>query len=342
MSGRKERFGEQPPGTDRPTRPAMTVALIVVAKRLAAMAALLLVISLLVFSLLWLSPGSTLATLIGTRPATPQMVAALTAQYHLHEGFVGQYVHWLAGALHLDFGRSIQSGASVTSVIAAHAPITLELAAYTLVLTLLVGIPAGMLAGMRRGSAIDRAVSGLLVLGFSAPGFAVGILLLYVFGVELGWFPVYGAGSGFFGRIAHLTLPAIAFSIFLTAIVARQTRAAALGVMERDYIAFARARGLSERRILLRYALRNIALPIITATGVVLIVALSGALFIEEVFSLEGLGYLMYQSVTSRDIPVVQGLAMFAAAFVIIVNLGVDVIALAIDPRTRYPARADQ
>jgi peptide/nickel transport system permease protein len=342
MSGRQERCGEQQTRKDRSARPAMTAALIVVAKRLAATVALLLVISLLIFSLLWLSPGSTLATLIGTRPATPQTVAAITREYHLHEGFAAQYLHWLAGAIHLDFGRSIESGASVTSVIAAHAPITLELATYTLLLTVLVGVPAGMLAGIRRGSSIDRGLSGLLVVCFSAPGFAVGIVLLYVFGVELGWFPVYGAGNGLLGRIYHLTLPAIAFSIFLTAIVARQTRAAILDVMERDYIVFARARGLSECRILVRYALRNIAVPVVNTIGVVLIVALSGALFIEEVFSLQGDGYLMYQSVTSRDIPVVQGLAMFVALLVVIVNLAVDVLTLAVDPRTRYPARADR
>ena len=147
----------------------MTIGLFIV-RRLAALTALLLLVSLLVFSLLWLSPGSTLATLVGTRPATPQTIAAITAEYHLHEGFVAQYLHWLAGAIHLDFGRSIQSGASVTSVIAAHAPVTLELGAYTLVLTVLVGVPAGMLAGIRRDSAIDRSVSGLLVVGFAAPG----------------------------------------------------------------------------------------------------------------------------------------------------------------------------
>ena len=253
----------------------MTIGLFIV-RRLAALIALLLLVSLLVFSLLWLSPGSTLATLIGTRPATPQTIAAITAEYHLHQGFVAQYLHWLAGAIHLDFGRSIQSGASVTGVIAAHAPVTLELGAYTLVLTVLVGVPAGLLAGIRRDSAIDRSVSGLLVVGFAAPGFAVGIILLYVFGVALGWFPVYGAGNGLVGRIYHLTLPAVAFSIFLTAIVGRQTRAATLDVMERDYIAFARARGLSERRILTRYALRNIAVPVVNAIGVVMIVALSG------------------------------------------------------------------
>ena len=166
----------------------------------------------------------------------------------------------------------------------------------------------------------------MLVVGFAAPGFAVGIVLLYVFGVALGWFPVYGAGNGFLGRIYHLTLPAVAFSIFLTAIVGRQTRAATLDVMERDYIAFARARGLSEHRILTRYALRNVAVPVVNAIGVVVIVAVSGALFIEEVFSLQGDGYLMYQSVTSRDIPVVQGLAILVAVLVVIVNLGVDAL----------------
>lgn len=306
------------------------------------MALLMLILSFLVFTLLWLSPGSVLATLIGTRPTTPQIVAALTAEYHLKSPFLVQYWDWLVRAVHLDFGRSTQYSAPVTSLITQRLPITAALAGYTLVLTVVVGVPIGMAAGIRRGRLIDRTVSTVTILGMSAPSFALGIVLLYVFGVRLGWFPVYGAGSGLVDRIYHLTLPAVAFATFLTAIVARQTRAATLNVMQQDYITFARARGLSPLRILIRYALRNTALPVVTIVGLLLIVALSGALFIEQVFSLSGIGALMYQSVTDKDIPVVQGLAFFASMFVILINLTVDVLAMVIDPRTRYAARSDR
>lgn len=306
------------------------------------MALLMLILSLLVFTLLWLSPGSVLATLIGTRPVTPQIIAALTAEYHLKDPFIVQYWHWLVHAVHFDFGRSIQYSAPVTSLITQRLPITATLAGYTLFLTVVFGVPAGMIAAIRRGGVIDRTISTLTVLGMSAPSFAIGLVLLYVFGVRLGWFPVYGAGIGFVDRIYHLTMPAVAFATFLTAIVARQTRAAALNVVQQDYITFARARGLSPTRVLVRYALRNTALPVVTVVGLLLIVALSGALFIEQVFSLSGVGALMYQSVNLRDIPVVQGLAFFASLFVISINLAVDLVALVIDPRTRYETRADR
>ncbi len=316
----------------------MTIVLFL-AKRLAAMVAVLLVVSFLVFSLLTLSPGSIVATLLGTRPATPATVAAIKAQYHLNSPFLVQYWQWLSGAVRGDFGRSVQSGATVTSLIASHLPVTLELALYALVLVVVVGIPAGMAAGIGRGRLFDRGASALTVVGMSAPGFALGLLLVYVFGVALNWFPVYGAGSSqFFDRMAHLTLPAVALATGLAALIVRQTRAAVLDVMEQDYITFARARGLSSPRILLRYALRNTALPVVTAAGLLLIVAISATVLVETVFSIPGAGQLMVQSIQAKDIPVVQGLALFVALLVVLVNLVVDAAGLVIDPRIRAAA----
>jgi len=310
-------------------------------KRLFGVIVIVLVVSFLVFSLLALSPGSVVATLLGNRPSTPDLVAALKAKYHLNDPFLVQYWHWLVGVLHGDFGRSTQSGATVTSVIADHLPVTLEVAVYTLVLVVGIGIPAGMLAGIRWGSRFDKGVSALTVFGMSAPGFAVGIVLVYLLGVKVALFPVYGAGgSSPVDRIEHLTLPAIALAFGLIAIIVRQTRAATLNVMRQDYVTFARARGVSPTRILVRYALRNTALPIVTSAGLLLIVAISGAVLIETVFSLQGAGQLMVQSVTAKDVPVVQGLAIFIALFVVVVNLLVDAAALIIDPRTRVAARS--
>jgi peptide/nickel transport system permease protein len=309
----------------------MTIVLFL-AKRLAAMVAVLLVVSFLVFSLLTLSPGSIVATLLGTRPATPATVAAIKAQYHLNSPFLVQYWQWLSGAVRGDFGRSVQSGATVTSLIASHLPVTLELALYALVLVVVV-------AGIGRGRLFDRGASALTVVGMSAPGFALGLLLVYVFGVALNWFPVYGAGSSqFFDRMAHLTLPAVALATGLAALIVRQTRAAVLDVMEQDYITFARARGLSSPRILLRYALRNTALPVVTAAGLLLIVAISATVLVETVFSIPGAGQLMVQSIQAKDIPVVQGLALFVALLVVLVNLVVDAAGLVIDPRIRAAA----
>ncbi|WP_026197518.1 ABC transporter permease [Sciscionella marina] len=317
----------------------MTIALFLL-RRLGGMVVLLLVLSLLVFGLLALSPVSELTTLLGTQPSTPEAVQAITAEYHLNDPFLVQYWHWLVDALHGNFGQSIQSGEPVGSVIVSHLPVTLELALYAGLLVLVLGVPVGMAAGIRRGRVFDRGVSGLTIVGMSAPGFSLGILLIYVFGVALNWFPVFGPGGDQAAdRVAHLTLPSIALAAGLIALIVRQTRAATMHVMEQDYVTFARARGISRPRIMVSYALRNTGLPIVTAAGLQLIVAISGTVLVESVFSIPGAGQLMVQSIQSADIPVVQGLSFFVALLVMVVNLIVDVAVLIIDPRTRAAAR---
>lgn len=307
------------------------------AKRLLGLFVVLLVVTFLVFSLLSLSPGSPVNTLIGARPVTPALVASVKAEYHLNDPFFTQYIYWLRGAVQLNFGRSIQSGATVISTIDQSAAVSGELALYTLVLVLMVGIPAGVVAGTARGRLRDRTITTASMLAMSAPTFAIGIILIYVFGVRLPWFPVYGAGgSGFGDRIQHLTLPAITLASMLTAIVIRQTRAATLDVQQQDYVTFARARGVSPTRIALIHILRPASLPVVTTAGTLLIIAISGAVLVENVFSLPGLGSLMLSSVTSKNIPVVQGLALLVAVFVIVVNLLVDLLVILIDPRIRH------
>ncbi|MEU6785344.1 ABC transporter permease [Nonomuraea angiospora] len=319
----------------------MTIILFL-AKRLGAMLLLLLVLSFLVFGLLAASPGSPVQTLLGSRPPTPEVLAALQAKYHLDEPFLLQYWSWLGDALRLDFRQSIsiQTDQDVLLLMGDRAAITLQLAFYAVVLVVGFGIPLGMAAGMRRGRPTDRAVSFLATFAISAPPVVLSIALLYVFGVALGWFPVYGIGEGFSERVAHLTLPALALAGFLSAVVIRQTRAATLTVMQQDYITFARIRGLSPARVLIRYALRNSALPVVTSTGMLVITAVSAGVFVEQVFSLPGIGTLLLQAVVNKDIPVVQGLAVLLGALVVLVNLVVDLLSLALDPRTRTIAKA--
>ncbi|MEU4804029.1 ABC transporter permease [Actinosynnema sp. NPDC023587] len=305
------------------------------ARRLAAMVAMLVLVSFLVFSLLALAPGSLLATLMGTAPTTPELIEATTRKYHLDDPFFVQYGRWLASAVRFDFGTSVRSGEDVLDALGQTLPMSFQLALFALLLVVLLGIPLGAAAGLRRGAGTDRVVSTVAAFGMSAPPFAVGLLLVYVFGVLLDWFPVFGAGEGFADGVRHLTLPAVSLATALMAIVLRQTRAAMLDVMDQDYITFARARGVSSGRVLVKYALRNAAVPIVTSSGVVLIAALSGAVLVETVFSLPGVGSLLVVSVNSKDIPVVQGIAMVAAAFVILVNLAVDVLTGLLDPRIR-------
>jgi peptide/nickel transport system permease protein len=310
-------------------------------KRIAAMAGLLLIVSLLVFSLLALSPGSIVSILLGSRPESRASIAAIRAQYHLNDPFFVQYWHWLLSALRGDLGTSIQSGASVTSTIAPRILVSAELAGLTLLLVLVLGVPAGVIAGLRRGTLLDRSISGSTIVGMSAPAFTLGILLIYVVGVKLDWLPVFGAGTGLFDRLAHLTLPAVALATGLIALVVRQARASVLDVASQDFVTFARARGLRNRRVLAQYILRNSALPIVTTTGLLLIYAISGAVLVETVFSLPGVGQLLVQSIEDKDVPVVQGLALFLALVVVAANLAVDLLSLTIDPRTRQGVRGN-
>ncbi len=310
-------------------------------RRLAGGLALLVVLSMLVFGLLYLSPGSTLQVLMGSRPPSPALVRALNAKYHLNEPVVLQYWHWLEGAVHFNFGVSIsvETGEPVTTLILDRVGLSAELALYALIIVVLVGIPLGMLAGTRRGRATDRGISLVSTAAVSAPAYVTSILGLYVFGVALGWFPVYGLGTGFAGRLWHLTLPALTLAALLGAIVVRQTRAAVLDVVSQDYITFARLRGLRRGRILLKYTLRNAAVPVLTSAGILLIIAITAGLFIEQVFSLPGAGTLLLTAVTDKDIPTVQGLAMALGILVVVVNLLVDVGVLILDPRTRFSTK---
>ncbi|GAA1592608.1 ABC transporter permease [Kribbella hippodromi] len=306
-----------------------------VLRRLGVGALLLVIASFFVFSLLYISPGRPEQILLGGRPATPEIMAAIRAKYSLDDPFLVQYGRWFLEAIRLDFGQSIVTDQPVTTVLAERSLPTLALSVAGLVLTMIIAVPAGMYAAAKRNKVGDRLVSMLTLLGMSAPTFAVGVLLLYVFGVALAWFPVFGNGEGFGSQLQHLVLPAIALAVTQIAYVTRQTRAAALSVYGQDYVTFARSRGLGRSLIWRRYALLNSSLPIVTASGLLLAYTLAGAVLVEVTFSREGLGSLMLQAVQSKDIPVVQGLVAFAAVTVTLVNLGVDLINLAIDPRLR-------
>jgi peptide/nickel transport system permease protein len=303
--------------------------------RLAFAVPLLVVVTFVVFALIHLAPGTPERALLGSKQASPETFAAIREQWNLNEPFLVQYWLWLKAAVVGDFGRSIQSQQIVSSAIGQRVGLTVFLATYAVVIALGLGIPLGLWAAYRRGTKTDRAVVGVSVLGVSAPTFAIGLLLLYVFGVVFDWFPIFGGGEGFWDRAYHLTLPAIALGVALVALIVKITRAAAIDELDQDYIAFARARGLSRRRVLLRYVLRNSLIPVVTAAGLIVVGLFGGAVLIEATFGLQGLGTLLVDSVLGRDIPVVQGLVLVTAVLVIGVNLGLDVLYTVIDPRIR-------
>lgn len=304
--------------------------------RLAQAVPLLIAITFVVFALVYLAPGDPVRALLGARASTPETIAAVRDQYNLDDPFLVQYLKWLWQVVQGDLGRSIVGNRRVVNVIAERMGLSLLLAAMSTIIVLVAGIGLGALAALRRGGWVDRGVVTLGVLGISSPAFVTGIVLLYVFGVVLGWFPVYGAGDGVLDRLWHLVLPAFALAFSMMAIVIKITRAAMIEALAKDYVTFARARGLSSRRVLLQYVLRNALIPVTTAAGLVVVALVAGSIYVETTFALPGLGTLTVDAVSKRDIPLIQGTALVFSIFVVLANLIIDVLYTIIDPRIRY------
>ena len=301
-------------------------------RRLVGATVVLTLLSFLVFSLLYLVPGDPVKILVGTRRLTPEVRQAVTARYGLDEPLVVRYWHWLTRALTGDFGDSVRSATPVTDVLASRVSLTAWLTIGAFILAVAVGVPLGIAAARRRGSWVDRTIVGWSVVGVSAPGFAFGLVLLYVFGLMLGWFPVFGEGTGLVDTLWYLTLPAIALATGIGAMLVRITRAAVGAELSQDYVTFARSRGVPHRRITAMYV-RGAALPIITSAGLILGTLFGSTVLVEEAFSLPGLGQLLADSITYKDVPVVQAIALLVAFVIIVVTLIVDVVAFAVDPR---------
>ena len=321
--------------TANPKAATVKAAALFLARRLGGTIALLAVMSLLIFSLLYLEPGDIVRNLLGTRPVTPQTLAEIRAEYHLNEPFLAQYWTWLTQALRGDFGTSVQSGIPVAQDISSRAGLTLQLVGLALVLSVAGGVPAGVLAGLKHGTRTDRAVVGSAIAFVSAPAFALGLLLLYLLADWLNWFPVYGAGSGVLGRLDHLLLPAGTLALGIGGFIVKITRAAVISEADQDYVMFARARGLRDAQIL-RLVMRNAWIPVITSLGLAVAYLLASTLLAEQVFSLGGLGTLMDSAVLFKDVPVVQALTLLIAAVIAVTSLLVDVAYVALDPRIRH------
>lgn len=304
--------------------------------RLAVAVPLLLLITFGVFALVHVAPGDPARALLGSRPSDPATLAAIRERYHLDDPFLVQYGKWLWQVLQGDLGRSIQGNQRVTGAILQRLGVTVYLTAFSTILVLAFGVLLGAVAAIRRGSRLDRAVVMLGVFGISSPAFVTGILLLYLFGVVLDWFPTFGAGRGFVDRAWHLTLPAAALALSVMAIIVKITRASMVEEMDKDYVTFARARGLAPGRVVLGYVLRNALVPVVTAAGLIVVGLVAGAIYVEVTFALPGLGSLTIDAVQKRDIPMIQGTTLLFSAFVIAVNLAIDVVYVLIDPRIRF------
>jgi peptide/nickel transport system permease protein len=307
-------------------------------KRILATIPVLAVVALFVFLLLRLSPGDP-ATVIAGDYATPAAIAKIRANLGLDRPLHIQFVSWLGRLLQGDLGISIFSDLPVTRLIAQRLEPTIALSLTTLAMIILVAVPLGVIAAWKAGTWIDRTIMILAVLGFSIPVFVLAYIFIYIFAIELRWLPVQGYVSpadSIGGFVRHMILPTVALSGFLIALLARITRASVREVLDEDYIRTAHAKGLTEGAVLRRHALRNAAVPIVTMIGIAVAILLGGVVVTETVFNIPGLGRLVFDAILKRDYPIIQGLILVFSFVYILINLIIDIIYTALDPRIRY------
>lgn len=310
-----------------------------VLRRLLGAIPLLIITSFIVFSFVHIAPGSPEQVLVAGRNVDEETLQAIRDRYRLDDPFLVQYGNWLKNAATGDLGESIVFSDSVTNVVGPRILPTVQLALYALLLIVLFGFPLGLLTGVKRDSHLDTTVSGLTLVGSSISTYVSGILLIAVFSVALGWFPVFGLGDSGLDRLYHLTLPAIALAIALSALVARVTRASVGLALEQEFVETARSRGFSERRVIGKHALRSALVPVVTITGLVFGFLIAGAVLVEFTFGLNGLGALLIQAVRTRDFPVVQAVTLVFTVAFIVINLLVDLLYAVVDPRVRLQGK---
>jgi ABC-type dipeptide/oligopeptide/nickel transport system permease component len=301
-----------------------------VLRRLAQSALTLLGVSVLVFVILRVLPGDP-ARMLLPDGAPESAVAELNRQLGLREPFVVQYGLFLGSVARGDFGQSFQYRAPALRVVLERLPATVHLTLAALLITIAAGVPLGIFTAVRRGTRYDVAGTIVAVLGQSLPNFWLGIMLILLFGVALRWLPTSG-----FASWTSLVLPAVTLAAFPTALVARLTRSSMLEILNRDYIRTGRAKGLAERSVVFRHALRNAAIPVLTVIGLQIGALLGGAVITESIFAWPGMGKLIVDAIFFRDFPVVQTVLILSATVFVVINLAVDLLYTVIDPRIRY------
>jgi peptide/nickel transport system permease protein len=293
----------------------------------------------LVFFVIRFIPGDPVVQMLGPE-YTPEAAEAMRAKLGLDEPLAVQYGKWMGDLLRGDLGSSIATNETVTAAIASGLPKTLSLALFAFVFGLAIAIPTGIVAALRRNTWIDYLASVIAFIGVSMPGFWLGILLILIFSVRLGWLPAIGYSEigrdGFQAWFERLILPGIAIGAAYGAIVMRFVRAGLLETMSSDYIRTARAKGAAERRVVFAHALRNALIPVVTVIGIQLALLLSGTVAVETVFSIRGIGRILVGAIFDRDYPMVQGIVLLIAVIFVLANLVVDILYTALDPRIRY------
>ncbi|KAE8758068.1 MULTISPECIES: ABC transporter permease [Paraburkholderia] len=307
-------------------------------RRVLSTAPVLVIVALIVFMILRLTPGDPAAALVGDN-GTSADIARIHASLGLDRPLPVQFVKWTGQLLQGNLGDSYYMKQPITRLIAQRIAPTVSLSALTLVMTLLLAVPLGVIAASRHGGWLDRMLMGLSVMGFSVPSFVVGYILIWAVALHAKLLPVQGyapLSAGIGPWLTHLILPAITLSIVYLALIARVTRAAVAEALTEDYIRTARAKGISEARVLIRHALANAAVPIVTVIGIGVGLLIGGVVVTETVYAIPGLGQLTVDAVLARDFPLVQGITLFFSFVYVLINLLVDMSYLLLDPRIRY------
>jgi ABC-type dipeptide/oligopeptide/nickel transport system permease component len=299
---------------------------------------ILLGVSMLTFGLVKLLPGTPVDYVLQFQEATPELRAQLRAQYHLDDPVWKQYLLWLGDVLRLDFGERVVSGRSVAAAVGARLPETLALGGFAFLVAVGIGVPAGVLAAVTRGSTVDELTRVGALVGIATPNFWLGLLLILAFGVNLGWFRVLPpiAPPLAPASLKFMLLPAVTLGTASAALFARITRASVSEQLREEYVRAARARGLDERTVVGKHVLRNALIPVVTVAAVQVAVLVDGAVVVERVFSWPGLGRLLVRAILQRDFPVVQAVVLLVGVVVVLANLLADVAYAWLDPRIRY------
>ena len=305
--------------------------------RIGGTLAVLALVAVMVFALTRLASGDPIALLLGDQ-ATAEDIAQARIQYGLDKPLLTQFGYWVKEIAQGNLGQSIFLQRPVTQALAERAEPTFFLAIFAVGIATLIGIPCGLIAAVWRGRLVDQVFSAVAMLGASVPSFWMGLILIQIFAVGLGWFPASGYGDPgvpFVERLHHLVLPATVLGVLNSALIIRFTRASVLDILNEDYVRTARSKGLSERVVILKHVLRNALVPIVTVVGLTLALMIGGAVVTETVFNLPGVGNLVVRAVLRRDYPVIQGTLLVIAGIYVLINLVIDLIYMIVDPRIR-------
>jgi peptide/nickel transport system permease protein len=307
-------------------------------RRFAGMVVVMLMVAAIVFVIARVVPGDPAAVMLGSN-ATPADVAALRSQLGLDQPLPVQFVLYLRDILSFNLGNSIFLNRPVVDAMLDRAELTTWLTLMSVAIAVLIGVPVGVLAAVKRGTPLDQAVTAVSMLAASLPSFWVGLTLIEYLAVRLGWFPVAGygnPGAGLGERLDHLVLPAIALGLPNSALIIRFTRTSMLDVLHEDYVRTARAKGLGPATVVIKHAFRNALIPVLTVIGLTIATLIGGAIVTETVFGLPGVGNLIVSAVLRRDYPVIQGALLIISGLYVLINMAVDLLYAVVDPRVRY------